>query len=456
MVLFVISISVLLGFVYWSTIRFVNEQIDDAIEAEVDELRKLYRRSGLNALRQIIAQRAQASDDTEHIYLLAGPHYLPIVGNLRERSSISKEDLGWVNATVSVRDDDDEQPNSTGVRAQVIQLPGGFRLLIGRDLEDFGELHEHTLQVLAVTVCLSLILALTGGLAFSRTILRRIETINFTSRSIMAGELEKRISVTGSGDEFDQLAANLNAMLAKIQQLMDGMRQVTDNVAHDLRSPLNRLRTRLEVTLLTGRSDKQYRAEIEQTLSDVDRLLSTFNALLSIAQIESGVDRGNWEFVDLSALVRDVADLYEPLAEEGEIAFIQDTAEGLRLYGNGHLLTQAIANLLDNAIKYTPRGGKIEIASRAHHKNIEVTVKDTGPGIAAEKRDMVLERFVRLEASRTTPGNGLGLSMVHAVARLHGAKLELDDNNPGLSVRLLFAENVIATEPKRVSNSHQS
>ncbi len=450
MVLFVISISVLLGFVYWSTISFVNEQIDDAIGAEVDELQKLYRRSGLNTLRQMIAQRAQASDDTEHIYLLAGPRHLPIVGNLREWSSISKENLGWVNAIVSVRDDDDERPNSTGVRAQVIQLPGGFRLLIGRDLEDFGELHEHTLQVLAATVCLSLILALMGGLAFSRTILRRIETINLTSRSIMAGELEKRIPVTGSGDEFDQLAANLNAMLAKIQQLMDGMRQVTDNVAHDLRSPLNRLRTRLEVTLLTRRSDKQYRAEMEQTLSDVDGLLGTFNALLSIAQIESGVDRGNWEFVDLSALVRDVADLYEPLAEVGEIVFFQDIAEGLRLYGNGRLLTQAIANLLDNAIKYTPRGGKVEITARAHHNKIKVAVKDTGPGIAAEKRDIVLERFVRLETSRTTSGNGLGLSLVRAVTRLHGATLELDHNNPGLSVSLLFAKNTVTTEPSKV------
>ncbi|HKH21076.1 MAG TPA: ATP-binding protein, partial [Gammaproteobacteria bacterium] len=292
---------------------------------------------------------------------------------------------------------------------------------------------------------LSLLLALTSGLVVSHAILRRIETISRTGRSIMAGDLSQRVPLTGRGDEFDQLAINLNAMLDRIQRLMEGMRQVTDNVAHDLRSPLARLRSRLEVTLLMPRSNNDYRAAIELTLSDVGGLLGTFNALLSIAQVESGADRGDWHSIDLSALTRDVADLYQPLAEDKEVHFTQQIRQDLRLRGNRSLLTQAIGNLLDNAIKYTPRGGTIQLNARHKHEVIEVVVSDNGPGIPADMREKVLERFVRLETSRTTPGNGLGLSLVRAVAWLHNAKLELADAHPGLSVSLQFPFDLICS-----------
>jgi signal transduction histidine kinase len=436
-VLFAASVLVVLGFIYWDTVSYLNEQTDERIKSEVSALRKQYDQFGLNGLRQSIVGRSEMLDDTDQLYALVAPNGSLMEGNIASWPPGLREHSGWLNASLPEQDDDGDAGINTA-RALAITLPGGYHLLVGRDLDEREDLHEHTVQVLVVAIGFSLILALTVGLIMSRATLRRIEAINRAGRAIMAGNLAQRIPIAGSGDEFDQLAKNLNAMLGQIQRLMEGMRQVTDNVAHDLRSPLNRLRTRLEVTLLAPRSADDYRIAIEQTLTDTEALLGTFNALLSIAQVESGADRGDWTSVDLTALMQDVAELYQPLAEDKDLRFTQQIAQGLRLHGNQHLLTQAIGNLLDNAIKYTPDGGAVQLRSRETRNGIEVSISDNGPGIPTAMRDKVFERFVRLEASRTTPGNGLGLSLVRAVAQLHGVKLELGDAYPGLKVSLNF------------------
>jgi signal transduction histidine kinase len=287
-----------------------------------------------------------------------------------------------------------------------------------------------------------LIFGVIGGFVMSRWMISRIETINRTTAQIMAGDLARRIAVDGSGDEFDALAANLNAMLERIDRLMAGMREVTDNIAHDLRTPLSRLRSRLEVALMNEIDPAAARRLLEETVADAEDLIATFNALLSIARAEAGEHRASWEPVDLTELVRDIQELYEPLAEERDIS-LEVTSEGEAVVmGNRQMLAQALANLVDNAIKYTPVGGRVTLGAEAAVKEGRtkpmLRVTDTGPGIPSELRAKALERFVRLDPDRSTPGNGLGLSLVNAVATLHEATLELADHDPGLAVNLIF------------------
>jgi signal transduction histidine kinase len=254
----------------------------------------------------------------------------------------------------------------------------------------------------------------------------------------MAGDFSQRIALRGSRDEFDELAANLNAMLDQIERLLAGMRQVTDNIAHDLRTPLNRLRSRIEVALLREPGRAESRALLEETLADAEAMIGTFNALLEIARAEAGSERGALEEVGLEALGHDLDELYRPLAEDKGLAFEFRCAPGLRIRANRHLLAQALSNLLDNAVKYTPKGGRVGLAIERGPSGPMVTVADNGPGIPHADRERVLQRFVRLDATRSTPGNGLGLSLVDAVAKLHRAELTLADNRPGLRVSLAF------------------
>ena len=240
-----------------------------------------------------------------------------------------------------------------------------------------------------------------------------------------------------STDEFDDLAQNLNGMLDRIERLLAGMRQVSEDIAHDLRTPLTRMRSRIEVALMGTPDPDEWRGLLEQTLQDADRLIETFNALLAIARAEAGAQQGDWERLDLAEVARDVADLYEPLAEEGSINLKLDLLPGAIILCHRQLVSQAIANVADNAVKYTPAGGTVTIATSPHPQPT-VTITDTGPGIPAELRDHAKQRFVRLDAQRTTPGSGLGLSLVDAVAKLHEAKLTLEDNRPGLKVTLAF------------------
>jgi signal transduction histidine kinase len=268
--------------------------------------------------------------------------------------------------------------------------------------------------------------------------LRRVETVSNTAAHIIHGDLGQRVPLAGSGDEFDQLATNLNAMLDQIERLMAGMRQVTDNIAHDLRTPLSRLRSRLEVSLLERPDATRYEEVVRETINEADHLLGTFNALLSIAEAEAGSNRTSMDAVDLAEIARSVAELYEPFAEEKGLSLTVDAAHPAFVRGDRHLLAQAAANLLDNAIKYTPEGQvRLSVGGDTHSARLEVV--DSGPGIPSDRRDAVFDRFVRLEGSRSTPGNGLGLSLVRAVARLHGGGVVLADNLSGPGLRAIFS-----------------
>jgi signal transduction histidine kinase len=323
---------------------------------------------------------------------------------------------------------------------RVFQLPGGFRLLVGRDLDERERLYHIVLAAGRWSVAIVIVLGLAGGLFVTRRVLRRVDAMTETTRTIMEGDLGERLPVAGTGDEIDRLAENLNEMLERIESLMRGLKEVSDNIAHDLKTPLTRLRNRAEQALRAAKNDAEYRAALEATIDESDALISTFNALLMIARAESGQARDNMQEFDAAEIAHDVCDLYEPLAEEKGIALKVDAERAAPVKGNRELVSQALANLVDNAIKYAEPAAsavngepaEIVVAARDGGDRILLTVADHGPGIPEADRGRAVERFVRLEQSRSQPGSGLGLSLAAAVARLHGGELTMEDNKPGL------------------------
>lgn len=434
--IFVASSATLLGFIYWTTSGAIDRESEQIIEAEVTGLREQYRQWGLVGLVRVIEERSKGDRADEMRYLVAGPRYDRIAGNLNAWPPELRGRRGLVEFPLSVAYGEREESRQT--MAVAYDLPNGFRLLVGRDMKERSDFRERVIGAIAWSLALTLAFGLVGGYWVSRHLMRRVDVINRTSGEIRAGDLKQRVPVTSKGDEFDQLALNLNAMLDQIERLMAGMRQVTANIAHDMRTPLNRLRARLEVTLIEKPDEARYREAIQETIDETDHIIATFNAMLSIAEAEAGTKGESLARTELAPLVDQVAELYEPLAEEKDLSLAVEHAGTAVARADRHLLSQTIANLLDNAIKYTPAGGRISVRTEGGPRGAEVTVADTGPGIPPEFREKVLERFVRLEQSRSTPGNGLGLSLVQAVARMHGASLSLDDNAPGLSVTLRF------------------
>ncbi|MEA5089030.1 sensor histidine kinase [Solidesulfovibrio sp.] len=434
MAAFGLSVLVLLWFIYTSTAGFMERQTDETINAEIQGLAEQYSQLGLTGLIRVIKSRVAKDKAGSSVYLLTDWKFNPLAGNLPEWPKFRDTGSGWFDATL----EDTENFEPRRVRMRYFLLPGNFHLLVGRDVSLRLKMERLIMDALIWGLGLTVVLGGVGGLLTSRWMLKRIDVINKTSREIMAGDLTRRIPSRGAGDEFDRLAGNLNAMLDQITKLMDGVKQVSNNIAHDLRGPLNRIRAGLELSLAKSRTPEEYRAVLEATVSEIDNLLMTFNALLTIAQAESGARRQDFTDIDLTSLAADVAELYDPLAEEKGLTLTVSLAPGVTVPGNRHLLSQALANLLDNAVKYTPAGGTIALSLTAPATGPELTVADTGPGVPAEHRELVLERFARLESSRNTPGSGLGLSLVAAVAGLHRAALRLADNAPGLRVTLAF------------------
>ena len=328
-------------------------------------------------------------------------------------------------------------------RARAFRLRGGFRLLVGRDLHELERTQQLIVRTLVWGLAITLILGLFGGSMMARSMVRRIEAINQTSREIMSGDLSRRIPMDRSGDDFDELAGNLNAMLDRIGSLMEEVRRISDNIAHDLKTPLTRLRSSLELLTTNDAEEPERRGVlIEQSMAEADGLLSTFNALLRIARIESGERRAAFAPVDLQQVLHGVVEFYAPLAEERQQSLELSVSSTAAVAGDRHLLFQAFANLLDNAIKYTPPRGHIEVSLADQEGHPCVTVADSGPGIPKQERDNVFRRFYRLEESRGLPGNGLGLSLVEAVANLHQVELGVEDNAPGLRILMKFLQSV--------------
>ena len=440
MVLFAGSVLLLLGFIYWSTVRFMSQQLDTTIETEIVGLAERYRDRGLNGLVRTIQERLERSSDSSAIYLLASPSFRPLAGNLARWPEGLPSTDGWLEFNL---DDPAAGLVDLNARGRVFILQGNFKLLVGRDVRELQATQQLIERALLWGLAITVGLALAGGFMLSRTLLRRLEEINTTSREIMAGDLSRRIPVRGRQDDFDQLAGNLNAMLDEIERLMDGIRHVSDNIAHDLRTPLTRLRQRLESLVGDFPEHSQHRGQIEQTITDADQLLNTFSALLRIARIEAGTHRTRFVTVELGDLVKDAADLYSAIAEDAGLEFSFWSANVATIEGDKDLIFQAITNLLDNAVKYTPAGGQVELSLRQEEDRVVLCVADNGPGIPESERTSVTRRFYRLERSRTTPGSGLGLSLVAAVAGIHQAEFSIEDNNPGLRAVLRFVPGLV-------------
>lgn len=436
MLLFGASALLLLGFIYWSTAGYMARQADAAIQADIDLLAERYRTRGLPGLTALIAERIGEDPGRSNLYLLTDNNFNRVVGNLDTWPDVAEDQEGWLS--FRLRDAASPQQEAHGARARTFRVGGGFRLLVGRDMYELEAIRARIVDTLIWGLAITLVLALGGGIAMSRSMLRRLEVINETSREIMTGDLSRRIPVRGSQDEFDELVNHLNAMLDRISVLMEDVRRVSDSIAHDLKTPLTRLRNDLEILKRNTDDDSAARESAEQALQEADGLLLTFNALLRIARIESGHRRAGFTQVALADLVRDVAEFYEPLAEQHGLTLSLTIGSEPVIRGDRDLLFQALANLLDNAIKYTPSGGAVAVQVQPDAADVRITISDSGPGIAEDQRDMVFQRFYRVENSRSAPGSGLGLSLVGAVAKLHEAQILLQDNQPGLRATLIF------------------
>lgn len=435
--LFSLSAALLLAIVYVASVRFMEQQARETIETEIAWLLEQYGGGRLGMLQTIVDERAAAEPNRRSMYLLAGPEGRVLAGNLDRAPAEPADADGFHRFEVQVSADGRQVAAAHWALAKMVELPDGAQLLVGRDVDENVRTQRQMRLAILIGVGAMLVLGLLGGLVMSRWMLNRLERINRATARIIAGELGQRIGTEGAGDEFDELAQNLNAMLERIERLLVSMRQVSDDIAHDLRTPLTRLRSRIEVALMGEPGPEEMRELLAATLHDADRLIETFNALLAIARAEAGAKHGEWERLDLAELARDVVELYEPLAEERGINLRVLAGGGAVIFGHRQLVAQAIANLTDNAIKYTPNGGTVTVATTGR-PSPAILVTDTGPGIPPAQREQAKQRFVRLDAQRSSPGSGLGLSLVDAVAKLHEARLELGDNAPGLQASIVF------------------
>jgi signal transduction histidine kinase len=432
---FVASVSGVLLFVYWTSADFVERQTEATLDAEITGLAEQYAQRGLSGLVQIVAARSAGDRGDGMLYLVTDPNGRPLAGNIPAWPTGLPARAGRLSFTTAARAKD--QIETHPAQGASFIIPGGYRLLVGRDVSDATAFRNRVKTTLLWAGLVALGVGLLGGAAMSRNMLRRVEQVNRTSERVMAGNLSDRVPLDGTSDEFDQLAVNLNRMLDQIERLMTAMREVTDDVAHDLKTPLSRMRVRLELALRDPGGGSSQSEAIRAAIDEADRLLATFNALLSIAELESGTRNDKSEVVELSEVARSAAELYEPVAEEKGFVLSLATEPGVRVSGSRHLLSRALANLLDNALKYAG-GGEVQIRVLRGEGRAALEVTDRGPGIPEADRETVFNRFVRLEPSRSTPGNGLGLSLVRAVMRRHQGTVELFDNGPGLRVRLEF------------------
>ncbi|MFG1344979.1 ATP-binding protein [Xanthobacter autotrophicus DSM 431] len=430
----VFAVSVIV-YTAWHTRELIQGQVADDLNREVVFLSDQYRIGGIQRLVYVIDRRTRRPGSS--IYMLTNFQGEVLATNVSDLSFGLLDKPGTRFTTYN-------RPDDSGVKShvafvQAMFLPGGYRLLVGRDIEERDTLRDLVARPAQWAVLLIVVLGLAGGVFVTRRVLKRIDSMTATAETIMAGNLSGRLAMTGTQDEFDRLAHSLNAMLDRIEGLMQGLKEVSDNIAHDLKTPLTRLRNGAEEALRTARTEADWRGALETTIEESDDLIRTFDALLMIARAEAGQARAMMSDVNLANIAENVSELYEPLADEQGLDVVVQV-EPVTIHGVRELLAQALSNLIDNAIKYgrPPEGmrGRVAVTLVRRDGEAVLTVADTGPGIPEPDRERVVERFVRLETSRTRPGSGLGLSLVGAVARLHGGSLAFSDNAPGLVATL--------------------
>ncbi len=429
------------GWISRETDRILTKQVQDSIEAEIGILADEGLSKGLTGIVAAIEQRSRVPGAS--LYVIADASGNVVAGNVTEVPPALLQRSGLDPVTIPYKRLEGDNGRNLAM-VQVLPLPNGLRMLVGRDVSEIERIRVVVAKAMMIGVGLLIGLALLSWFFVSRRVLKRIDQVSATSLRIMAGDLSGRLEVTGTDDEFDRLAASLNAMLDRIEALLTGLKEVSDNIAHDLKTPLTRMRTRVEAALAGPDQNGDYRAALEATIDDADQLIRTFNALLMIARIEAGSPDGAMAPLDIARVVADVAEFYEPVAEEAEVYLALSLEEPLPMQGSRELISQALGNLLDNAIKYVksgdapPNPAHVAVAARREGGEIVISVADNGPGVADLDRERVLERFVRLEKSRSQPGSGLGLSLVEAVTKLHHGTITLGDAGPGLIVTLRF------------------
>lgn len=476
-VAFSILATVFILYVGFSSGQIVRGGMMQLIEDEVELLVEEFERGGIRDMVEAVDRRSFRPNAS--LYLITDPAGRPLAGNISSVPPGVLKQPGMFNIQYARFEEGGEGATNHQALARVFVLPGGIRAIVGRDVSEREQFRTVIFQALRTSVVVLILIAVLSAFLLGRRFTRHLSEVSETSREIMEGNLSGRIPLSGSGDEFDQLSANLNQMLDRIEQLLKGIKQVSDNVAHDLKTPLTRMKSRIEQALRDPSDAEELKAVLESTLTECDDLIHIFNALLSIARAEAGEGQSFAPF-DGVEMVSGLVELYEPEAEERGVELTSDLPEGLEIVGDRQLIAQALTNLLDNALKYgiphmagvndvhgsendpdagpdashTDRLGntarsKIALSMKQEGEAILISVTDCGPGIPDADHARVKERFVRLDESRTEPGSGLGLSLVNAVATRHGGAVHLENVNPGLRVTLSLP-NLSANKNKKL------
>jgi signal transduction histidine kinase len=442
-VLLSISVGALALFLWWETAGLLNRQTEAAIATDAQSLGEHWEMGGLRALAQTIEDRLSQNVDDDAIYLLTDAAMQPIAGNLQ----------AWPRVATETDTEYEVPVERAGMRSlakvQRFDLAGGFHLLVGRDVQVRARLSTLLTSALLWAVLVVVAMASVGAYIVRGLFRRTLANVSATAAAIAGGDFSRRVRLTGRGDEFDQLAETINDMLDRITRLMDGVRQVSNAIAHDLRTPITRARARLEDAMFHAGSEAELRTAIERATVDLDGIVAVFQGLLRIAEIEAGSRRAAFAAFDAAPVLASVVELYEAVAEDRGLSVLLDMPPALPMHGDRELLQQAVANLIDNAVKFSPPGQPVQVSARQTQTGTDIVVADHGPGIPPQDRERATERFFRGESARSTPGAGMGLALVQAIAQLHGGSLELEDAMPGLRARLVVPNGEGVADPPR-------
>ncbi|WP_435265512.1 sensor histidine kinase [Shinella sp. BE166] len=446
LLLFATCAAFLVFYVSSMSENLLQQQMREAVAQETEQIERVFDNNGMNGLLRTLERRSRQPG--ANLYVIASPTGEVLAGNVASLQPGVLDTEGWTETPFRYQRYQEEARgnNRPMAYAQVSVLSNGLRVLVGRDLGEPENFRNLVRQALMVALGVMGVGALAIWYLIGRNALKRMDRMSGASQRIMAGDLSQRLPTSGSGDEFDRLSESLNTMLGRIEKLNEGLKQVSDNIAHDLKTPLTRLRNKAEAALAGGEKT-DHRTALEEMITESDQLIRTFNALLMISRVEAGQAPAEMSAIDISGIAHDSAELYEPVAEDCGLKLVTEIADGIEIKGNRELVGQALGNLIDNAVKYAEGSGgepEIRISLALREGDVVLSVSDSGPGVPEEKRDDVVKRFVRLDASRSKPGTGLGLSLAVAVMEMHHGRLELDsthperENNRGLTVRMVF------------------
>ncbi len=441
--LFSLSVILLFGFIYTFAMNYLQTQITDSIRLKYSYLLDEYKQTGSSGVESRIKDQIADDSDGNEIYLLVNQKFEKIAGNLNEwpanatREGSFEKDGFWIRFHI---ESTHTQPSGIEVKAITVPLSKWRSILVGLSLQSNERIEQTIVKTFWASLFVTLFMAFFGATIMTRSVMRRINVINRSAGTIMHGNLSARIPFTVGGDEFDELSLNLNEMLDKIEMLLGSLSQFANNIAHDLRTPLNRIINRLDAGMRNLEHETPTRKLLEKNIREMEELVGTFNSILKISELEANTEFRTFEACDLQRVIDNLVDLYEPYAAERDIRLVNTIYKPLIIYGEKNLLTQAFANLLDNAMKFSLKGGEVTVAYESGGDTTSIVIADHGAGIPAQFHDKVFEKFFRLEQSRNTKGNGLGLSLVAAIARIHNATVSLRDNDPGLCVILTFPQ----------------